>query len=50
MRYGVIGAGVLGLTAALRLAQRGHDVVVMEPSDLSHLRIANRTNDGVPVR
>lgn len=30
MRYGVIGAGALGLTVALRLAQRGHDVVVLE--------------------
>ena len=30
MRYGVIGAGILGLTVGLRLAQRGHDVVVLE--------------------
>jgi protoporphyrinogen oxidase len=30
MRYGVIGGGVLGLTAALRLLQRGHEVVVIE--------------------
>ncbi len=30
MRYGVIGAGALGLTAALRLAERGHDVTVLE--------------------
>lgn len=30
MRYGVIGAGALGLTVALRLAQRGHDVTVLE--------------------
>lgn len=30
MRYGVIGAGILGLTAGLRLAQRGHEVVVLE--------------------
>ncbi|MGZ8515108.1 MAG: FAD-dependent oxidoreductase, partial [Candidatus Limnocylindrales bacterium] len=30
MRYGVIGAGALGLTVALRLAERGHDVTVLE--------------------
>lgn len=30
MRYGVIGAGALGLTAALRLAKRGHEVTVLE--------------------
>ena len=30
MRYGLIGAGALGLTVALRLAQRGHDVTLLE--------------------
>lgn len=30
MRYGVIGAGALGLTAALRLTQQGHDVTILE--------------------
>src|SRR3954447_7049093 len=30
MRYGVIGGGALGLTAALRLSQRGHEVHVLE--------------------
>ena len=30
MRYGVIGGGALGLTLALRLAQRGQDVTVLE--------------------
>lgn len=30
MRYGVIGAGALGLTVALRLVQRGHDVTILE--------------------
>ena len=30
MRYGLIGAGALGLTVALRLVQRGHEVVVLE--------------------
>ena len=30
MRYGLIGAGALGLTVALRLAQRDHTVTVLE--------------------
>jgi protoporphyrinogen oxidase len=30
VRYGVIGAGALGLTVALRLAEQGHDVTVLE--------------------
>ena len=30
MRYGVIGAGALGLTVALRLAGKGHEVTVLE--------------------
>jgi len=30
VRYGVIGAGALGLTAAVRLAERGHEVTVLE--------------------
>lgn len=30
MRYGIAGGGVLGLTAALRLAQAGHEVTVYE--------------------
>ena len=30
MRYGILGGGVLGLTAALRLAQKGNDVTVFE--------------------
>jgi protoporphyrinogen oxidase len=30
VRYGVIGAGALGLTVAMRLAERGHDVTVLE--------------------
>ena len=30
MRYGVIGAGALGMTVALRLAQRKHQVTVLE--------------------
>jgi protoporphyrinogen oxidase len=34
MRYAVIGAGVLGLTAALRLGQQGHDVTILEQSEV----------------
>ena len=30
MRYGVIGAGALGLTVAVRLAEQGHQVTVLE--------------------
>src|SRR5450759_2865018 len=30
MRYAVIGAGALGLTVALRLGQRGQQVLVLE--------------------
>jgi protoporphyrinogen oxidase len=30
VRYGVIGAGALGLTVALRLGQQGHEVTVLE--------------------
>jgi protoporphyrinogen oxidase len=33
MRYGVIGAGVLGMTAALRLLERGHEATILEASD-----------------
>jgi protoporphyrinogen oxidase len=33
MRYGVIGAGVLGMTAALRLLERGHAVTILEAGD-----------------
>ena len=33
MRYGVIGAGVLGMTAALRLLERGHEVTILEAGD-----------------
>ena len=34
-RVAVLGGGALGLTAALRLAQRGHEVVVVEREPLS---------------
>jgi protoporphyrinogen oxidase len=30
VRYGVIGGGALGLTVAVRLAERGHEVTVLE--------------------
>ena len=33
MRYGVIGAGVLGMTAALRLLERGHEVTILEAGE-----------------
>jgi protoporphyrinogen oxidase len=33
MRYGVIGAGVLGMTATLRLLERGHEVTILEAGD-----------------
>lgn len=33
-RWGVVGGGVLGLTLALRLSQRGHEVTVIERADV----------------
>src|SRR5204862_1410414 len=33
MRYGVIGAGVLGMTATLRLLEHGHEVTILEAGD-----------------
>ena len=30
MKIGIIGAGYTGLTAGLRLAKEGHDVVILE--------------------
>src|SRR6185369_1818613 len=31
--FGIVGGGLLGLTLALRLAQRGHRVTVLEAAD-----------------
>ena len=30
MKYGIVGGGMLGLTIALRLAQAGHEITVLE--------------------
>jgi phytoene desaturase len=42
----VIGAGVGGLAAAIRLAHAGHDVTVVERSAVIGGKLANRTVDG----
>ena len=31
--FGIVGGGLLGLTLALRLAQRGHRVTILEAAD-----------------
>jgi phytoene dehydrogenase-like protein len=33
MKVAVIGAGFTGLTAALRLSEKGHDVIIFEKED-----------------
>ena len=35
-RIAVVGAGVFGLCAALRLRERGHDVTVFDPGPVPH--------------
>ena len=32
----VVGAGIFGVTGALELARRGHDVTVVDPGPLPH--------------
>jgi protoporphyrinogen oxidase len=52
-RYAILGGGVLGLTAALRLLERGHDVTVYEqenePGGLAAGFIAHQPSNGSPV-
>lgn len=35
MKIGIIGAGIIGVTSALTLAKRGHDVTIFERSDVA---------------
>ncbi|MEZ4238317.1 MAG: protoporphyrinogen oxidase [Myxococcota bacterium] len=48
-RVGVIGAGVTGLTAALRAQQHGHDVVVFEAQPRAGGAIRSESVDGFLV-
>src|SRR5271169_1439756 len=36
MKTLVVGAGIFGVTAALELRERGHDVVLLDPGPLPH--------------
>ena len=48
MNYGIAGGGVLGLTLALRLAQRGHQVTVYErDATMGGLAGSFEVDDGV---
>jgi oxygen-dependent protoporphyrinogen oxidase len=49
MRVLVVGAGVAGLTAARRLSDAGHDVVVVEGSDRVGGKLLRRAVAGVTV-
>jgi protoporphyrinogen oxidase len=44
----VVGAGIAGLSAALRLRQSGAEVTVFESSDRVGGRTSSETQDGYP--
>jgi protoporphyrinogen/coproporphyrinogen III oxidase len=48
-RIVVVGAGVTGLTAAYRLTQHGHDVTVLEASDIVGGKLRTTPFAGVPA-
>lgn len=47
MRVGVVGAGIAGLTAALRLAQRGYTVTLYEEKEILGGNLSSQNFDGV---
>ncbi len=48
-QIGVIGAGIAGLAAALRLQQAGANVLVLEAADRPGGRMATDTVDGYVI-